>query len=170
MTTIAVVAGGLVAVAAYSYISTPSDVKKPDNQFQEQTPSNPAGYPPALTSPSTTGGPTAPTPAAPSIPSIIVPLPPKPAVPPATSVPAPIPVVPAAAPSISAVPVKMACGKNLGSGDTFYREDGTSTLDASGCAAKDAQEAAAWAASGSTGSRPYYKMVPADSLKECTIL
>jgi hypothetical protein len=166
MSTIAVVAGGLVAVAAYSYISTPSPVKRPDNQFQEQTPSNPAGYPPALTSPSTVAGPTAPTPVAPSIPAVIQPIAPAPAVPPATSLPKPTSVTPTT--SISALPMKMACGAKIG--DTYYRQDGIATLDAAGCAAKDQEIAAAWAASGSTGQRTTYEMVPADALKECTIL
>lgn len=161
MSYIAIAAGGLVAVAAYSYLSTPSDVKKPDSQFREQTPSNPAGYPPSLTSPSTVGGPTAPTPVAPSIPPAITPLAPAPVVPVASSIPKPTAVVP----SVSATPVPVpttVCRLYAGTGDTYYYGKNPDATAAQ-CESYNAELIA-------SNSVARYKMVPADTpVAQCVI-
>ena len=173
MSTIAMVGAGVVAAAAYSYFSTPSVVPPPSNQFQEQTPSNPAGYPPSMTS--TTGGPTAPTPVAPSIPSAIVPVAAPPVVPVPSSIPQPVQATPvtspstaisapvaAPAPSVStnvvSVPMECAIVKPDGSGGIHL--PAISGYNATQCAAYNNQMA---------GTGNSYGMVPVDRVQTCII-
>lgn len=174
MSTIAVVAGGLVAAAAYSYISTPSEVKPPSNQFQEQTPNNPAGYPPSMTS--TTGGPTAPTPVAPYVPPAIVPISQPPVVPVPSSIPKPVassPVSPSTAisPPVAApisvssnvVSVPMECAMVKADGTGGYRTANVQGFNATQCATFNAGAA-------SRSDPNTYRMMPSDQVQDCTIL
>ncbi len=160
MTTIAVVAGGLVAVAAYSYVSTPAAVQRPDSRFQEQTPANPSGYTPQA-GPSTQAGPTPSTPAAPAIPQTIISVKPAPVIPPATSIPASGSTIT----SISAKTVPTECAMVKPDGTGGFRTANTYGKNAAQCAAYNAEMAIL--TPGNTGNT--YAMLPSDRVTDCVI-